>query len=141
MSICAIGILVIGMSGCASEPHRDLTKAHPAERSTVIALPDDGRWIDLEGAVDLAATDAGMAVVGIDRWELGIMFQLQTQRDQSGSLLVVGRRLDIWDEGVGILKPTHAEARIGRLGDPQGEERMLQMLYWHLNQLKSTSVE
>lgn len=67
-----------------------------------------------------------MAVVGVDRWELAVLFDLRTDRGTPGSLLVVGDR----ERGISM-----AESRIGRFRNPDDEDAILRALQRQLARL------
>ena len=130
---------VLGFQGC-SEPRRDYRKAPPPELSTVLDM--HGRWIDLDLAVETAATDAGMAVLSSDNWQTMVQYELVTETGLPASLVVTGIRENEnvkAESGVSNIndheKPgiRRAEARVGRLRDGALELRLLKALEKHLN--------
>lgn len=115
---------------------RDRTRAHPPLPSSLIDV--EGRWVDVETAAARAASDVGMAVVGVDRWHRAVFISLRTDADQPASLLVGGRRrptenlntvgAEAADRTVfaeGSTGVEWAEARVGRLGAPEREAALL----------------
>lgn len=131
-AFCLVCGLVITMPGwgCATV-QRDYRVAPPGEPSSKMEAEAGealGRWVDLEGAVSAAASSAGIAVVGSDRWELAVIYSLRTDTDQEGSLLVTG------SAATGV---TGAEVRIGRFSDAAREAGFLDALRRELERMKS----
>lgn len=87
-----------------------------------------GRWIDVEEAAQEAASLTRMAIVGVDRWELAVLFEVRTDQGSPGSLLVVGDR---------NAQITGAEARVGRFRNPQQEDALLRALADELQRLST----
>ncbi len=124
---------IFGIFGCAA-PQRDLGRAVPPMVSTVLEL--EGDWVDLEAAVATAASDAGLAVVGVDRWRTMVMFELVTDGGQAGELVVMGIRAGDEDEGEDVEGIARGEARIGRFRDGNREGLLLSSLRDELVRLR-----
>lgn len=129
---CLVFGLAAGMQGwgcaAAQRDYRVAPPGEPSSRMEAEAGETLGRWVDLDGAVSAAASEAGMAVLGSDRWELAVIYSLRTDTDQEGSLLVTG------SAAVGV---TGAEVRIGRFSDVQREGGFLEALRRELERMKT----
>ncbi|MFG0331125.1 MAG: hypothetical protein ACF8PN_14660 [Phycisphaerales bacterium] len=104
-------------SGCKTA-RRDFEAPPPSVPSEVIAF-EAAPWGEVDRAVNDAAAEVGMAVIEQDRWRLGVVYTLRTERGQPGTLLVTG------DPEQGAAA---AEARVGRFRRADLEMALLEAL-------------